>query len=401
MSVRYVGCTVPVVGPLGAYADGFAAVLAERGYSVRTIETQLRMVRDVSEWLGRGGVSLDAWSGEVTAEYVACRQDRTATLRSAAALAPLVDYLRGLGVVPVAAEVASPDVASVLLAEFASFLAAERGVAAATVRSYIALVRPLVEVEVDRLAMLDLEAVEGFIDGRAKFDRPRSVQVRINAVRALLRWLWRSERIGLPLHEQVASMFVPGGPPPSQGLTSTEVDRLFVTLSAGPVARLRDRALVTLMVRLGLRAGEVAALRLESLSWREGTIIVNGKRRRIDVVPMPCDVGEALVAYLRRARPTGTAHREVFLAVDAPHGPIGSAAVGSVAGRAMRRAGITPGGAHRLRHTAAMRIVAGGGGLVEAGQLLRHTSVTATAIYARADVAALAELTRPWPGASK
>ena len=117
---------------------------------------------------------------------------------------------------------------------------------------------------------------------------------------------------------------------------------------------------------------------------------------------MPVDVGKALVAYLRTGRPTGTGHRQVFLSIDAPHVPIKPTAVTTMVGHAMRRAGIVgPGAAHRLRHTAAMGVIAAGGGLIEAGQLLRQSSVSATAVYARADVAALAALARPWPGESR
>ena len=159
---------------------------------------------------------------------------------------------------------------------------------------------------------------------------------------------------------------------------------------------------MALMLRLALRAGEAARLRFEDLNWQAGTVTIVGKRRRVDELPLPVDVGKALVAYLRTGRPTGTGHRQVFLSIDAPHVPIKPTAVTTMVGHAMRRAGIVgPGAAHRLRHTAAMGVIAAGGGLIEAGQLLRQSSVSATAVYARADVAALAALARPWPGESR
>jgi site-specific recombinase XerD len=113
---------------------------------------------------------------------------------------------------------------------------------------------------------------------------------------------------------------------------------------------------------------------------------------------LPVDVGELLTAYLQQARPVGLAHRQVFLAVDAPHRPLGTDAVSSVVARAAARGGVLGShAAHQLRHTAACQVLATGGGLVEAGQLLRHASVATTAVYARCDVAALAVLVRPWP----
>ncbi len=152
------------------------------------------------------------------------------------------------------------------------------------------------------------------------------------------------------------------------------------------------------MWRLGLRAGEAGALRLEDINWRGGVVLVRGKRRRLDHVPLPVDVGKLLAGYLSRGRPRASAHREVFLALDAPHGPLGAAAVSSVGARALADAGIVgPGAAHRLRHTAACGVLAAGGGLVEVGQLLRHSSSETSAIYARSDDVALTVLARPWP----
>lgn len=400
MSEKFSGEFVAVRGPLAVYAEGFVAVLERRDYSPRTIETQARMLRDLSGWLEDCRIVLEAVTAEVLADYSTHRRGRTATLRSLSGLAPLAGFLRESAAIPAAARAAPVGGVDGALAAFGSDLVARRGVSPATIRSYCSQVRPLAVVFADRWEVLTSQAVREFIDDHVARDRPRSAQVRINAVRALLRWLWREQLIGEPLHEQVLSMYAPGGPPPPRGLSPTEVATLFASLSADPAARVRDVALVTLMLRLGLRAGEAALLQLESLDWRDATITVNGKRGRVDRVPIPHDVGTALLAYLRDGRPTATTHRAVFLTVDAPHAPIQSTTVISMVGRAMRRAGIA-GGSHRLRHTAAMRVIAGGGGMVEAGQLLRHSTMTATTIYARADLGALAELARPWPGASR
>jgi len=156
--------------------------------------------------------------------------------------------------------------------------------------------------------------------------------------------------------------------------------------------------MLALMVRLGLRAGEVASLRLEDVDWRVGVVAVLGKRGRHEQMPLPVDVGELMTNYLRRGRPVGGTHRRLFLGLDAPHRPLTADAVSRVASCALARAGISGrGAAHRLRHTAACEVLAAGGGLVEAGQLLRHSSPEATAIYAKSDLVALAMLARPWP----
>jgi len=399
VSGYYVGKFVPVRGPLAPMAEGFAEVLWERGYAARTVDGQMRMLRDVSGWLGDHEIGLTALDDDVVERYLSQRRLRAQTLRSSRAMAPLLGVLRDQGVVPPAPPKAVTEGPARILVEFEEYLRQERGLAEATVASYSCQVRPLVwSVGAGRWAALTAEGVREFIDERAAVHKPRSVQVRINAVRALLRWLWSRRLIPLPLHERVTSMYAPGGPPPPRGLSASEVAALKASLSSDPAAQLRDRALVVLMLRLGLRAGEAASLRLEDLNWRTGTITVAGKGGRVDDLPLPVDVGEALVAYLRTGRPSGTVHRAVFLSIDAPHVPIKATAVTTMVGHAMRRAGIPgPGAAHRLRHTAAMGVIAGGGGLVEAGQLLRHSSASATAVYARADVAGMAVLARPWP----
>lgn len=393
---RYVGASVPVQGPLAGLVEGFDVWLFGRGYSVRTVDTQMRMVRDLSLWLDRRGLAVSALDGALVESYAADRRSRTRALRSARGLVPLLDFFREVGAADV---VCGPQAPQPVLLDFAVHLN-DRGLAAETARSYCSQVAPLTAAVDGDWARLTLERVRCFIDEHAAVDSPRSVQVRINATRSLLRWLWQRRQLVMPLHEQVLSMYAPSGPPLPRGLTAAEVAAVRAALSADPLTRLRDEALITLLVRLGLRAGEAAGLLLDDVDWRAGTLTVRGKRARVDVLPVPVDVGEALVAYLRRGRPEGTGHRQMFLAVDAPHGPIGPAAVGGLVSGAMRRAGIESGAAHRLRHTAAMNVIASGGGLVEAGQLLRHSSVAATAIYARADVAGLAVLARPWPGAS-
>ena len=160
----------------------------------------------------------------------------------------------------------------------------------------------------------------------------------------------------------------------------------------------RDFAILTLLVRLGLRAGEVAALRLEDIDWRRGEITVRGKGNRVDRLPLPDDVGQAIVEYLRHGRPRQAQVRTVFVWTHAPYRGLASNAVTTVVANAGRRAGIGLIGAHRLRHTAATAMLHAGGSLTEIGQVLRHRRVLTTAIYAKVDREALRQVARPWPG---
>jgi site-specific recombinase XerD len=221
--------------------------------------------------------------------------------------------------------------------------------------------------------------------------------VRASAVRALLRFAWLEGLTVVPLAEFVGSFAAPAGPAVPKGLSPAQAAEFLAFVRAAP-GGLRNEPMMALLLRLALRAGEAARLLLDDIAWRQGVITVRGKGNRADQVPLPADAGGPLARYLRDGRPAGTASRQVFLALDAPHAPLAQAAVTSVAGRALRDAGISgEGAAHLLRHTAACGVLAAGGGLAEAGQLLRHAGPEVTAVYARSDITALRSIARPWP----
>jgi site-specific recombinase XerD len=157
---------------------------------------------------------------------------------------------------------------------------------------------------------------------------------------------------------------------------------------------------LTTLLRLGLRASEVAGLMLDDIDWRAAEIVVHGKGRRDDRLPLPADVGDAIVGYLHRGRPKTTTRREVFLRSRAPLAGLGRQGVSSIVYRACARAGVAPVGAHQLRHTLACDMVSAGVPLPEIGEVLRHRSLLSTAIYARVDVEALRGLAQPWPGSA-
>ena len=159
----------------------------------------------------------------------------------------------------------------------------------------------------------------------------------------------------------------------------------------------RDFAILGLLGRLGLRCGEVAGLTLDDIDWRAGVILIYGKGRRDDRLPLPVDVGNALTGYLRRGRPASAVGRAVFVRALAPHRAMSSGAVSRVVAAAAERAGLGSVRAHRLRHTAATELLRGGASLADVGQVLRHRRLLSTAIYAKVDERSLRKLARPWP----
>ena len=159
----------------------------------------------------------------------------------------------------------------------------------------------------------------------------------------------------------------------------------------------RDFAIMMLVARLGLRSIEVARLELRDVDWRAGELVVRGKARRQDRLPLPADVGEALAGYLARGRvPAGA--RRLFLTCTAPRGPIRADLVGDVVERACRRAGLPRVGPHRLRHALAAELLRRGAGLAAISQVLRHQDLATTALYAKVDLAVLRQVAQPWPG---
>jgi integrase/recombinase XerD len=153
---------------------------------------------------------------------------------------------------------------------------------------------------------------------------------------------------------------------------------------------------LTVLARLGLRAGEIVTLELDDVDWRSGELLVRGKGNRLERLPLPVDVGLAIVAYLQHGRPTSVCRR-VFLRARAPHRALTTGGVTDIVINAARKAGLPPIGAHRLRHTMATEMLRAGAPLTEVGQVLRHRSLLSTAIYAKVDHRALRELARPWP----
>lgn len=183
-----------------------------------------------------------------------------------------------------------------------------------------------------------------------------------------------------------------------KALELDQVRRLLSSCDRDTANGRRDFAILTMLVRLGLRAGEVAGLGLDDIDWRAGETVIRGKGRRTEQVPLPADVGEAVAAYLRNGRPPTAEGRSVFVRFKAPHRALSAGGVSQVVAAAGLRAGLGRIHAHRLRHTAATEMLRAGAPLSEIGQLLRHRRLLTTAIYAKVDREALRTIARPWPG---
>lgn len=391
-------------GPLAIYAAGFTDELGRQGYNpVTGIRGQLFLIAHLSRWLAERGLGPAALGApEVVEEFFAGRREvGYANYRTVKALVPLLGYLRGLEVVA-PPRVAELTPAQALLERYRAYLTGERGLAATTARGYIDAVRHFVADRVidddHGLAGLTAAEVTAFVVATCPGQTRGSARMTVTALRSLLVFLHVDGILGESLVAAVpsAASWRRAGLP--QGLAPGEVARLLAAPDRRRRAGRRDFAVLMLLARLGLRAGEVAALELDDIDWRAGELLVRGKGERHERLPLPDDVGNALVGYLQRGRPATAQGRRVFIRVRAPHGPMSAGAVSHVVFVAGQRAGLGTVRAHRLRHSAATQLLAAGAPLAEIGQLLRHRSQLTTTIYAKVDTEALRTLARPWPG---
>lgn len=395
---------VRVTGPLSASRGGFDAWLETAGYSRRMRAVHLRLTADLSRWLGQRRETSADLGTPLLAEFIAGRRaagHRTGL--SMLAFRPLTEYLRETGAVPPEKPARPSGPAEEAVAEYASYLHAERGLAAGTIEHATALVRPFLAGRIRGGGFKDLESltaadVQAFVLDRARSASPAQVQRTATALRSLLRFLHLRGVTASPLAGAVptAAGWKLAGLP--RHLTQEEAALMVASCNLATVTGRRDRAVLLLLARMGLRASEAAGLRLDDINWRAGEITVRGKGSRHERLPLPPDVGEALASYLRDGRPARTRGREVFAGVRAPHRPLTRGAVTQISARASQRCGLGTVFAHRLRHTAAAGMLRGGSSLEEIGQVLRHRRTLTTAIYAKVGYDGLRGLARPWPG---
>jgi integrase/recombinase XerD len=319
------------------------------------------------------------------------------------ALGPLLGYLRGLGVVPPASAPACEGPVEELLSRFRRYLRQERGLVPAAASGYIEKVRPFV-VRFEgsdglELWRVDVAEVRGFVVETCPRLGLRAAQLTVVALRSLLRFLHLEGALERSLAGAVPSVYGPRLSGLPKRLEPGQVDALLASCDRSTVIGIRDLAILTVLARLGLRAAEVAGLSLEDIDWRAGELVVRGKGGCSEQLPLPVDVGEAIVGYLRDGRPASALDRSVFVRVRAPHHRLSPGGVTYVVEAAALRAGLGQIHAHRLRHTAASEMLRAGATLPEIGQVLRHRRAASTAIYAKVDREALRQIARPWPGA--
>ena len=390
-----------VSGPLAAYAPSDGSWLRAQCYSPSAISDRLWQFDQLSRWLDREGLAVSELSVEQCERFAASRRDAgRVTLAAAQSVMLPLEYLQTLGVTPTPVLPVTRGPVEELVAQYSSYLLIERGLSPHTVFDAYARAARLFLTGLDgpgglRLGRLAAADVSRFLTLQCPSRSVSGTRDLVSALRSFLRYLHLTGQIETPLVWALPAVADLRDRTLPRGLDPAAVTRLLASCDRRRLVGRRDFAILKLLSRLGPRAGEVAGLRLDEIDWRRGLLLVHGKGGRVDELPLPDDVGQALVAYLCR-RPACSS-RAVFVRVTAPRRELNRSTIGWVVRAACDRAGLARVGAHRLRHSAATDMLRHGASLAEIGQVLRHREQKTTAIYAKVDRAALRPLARPWP----
>jgi len=319
------------------------------------------------------------------------------------ALPHLLTFMRRQDAIGAPAVVEGDPHLGSLLAEYGSYLRQERGLVQRTIVGYVRVVQWFL---LDRfgdlppdLRKIDVTDISSFMVRHLETRAPSGARRAVSALRSFFRFLLEHAHVDVDLVAAVPPIRVVHLAGLPRHLAFGELDLLLAASSRETAVGRRDRAILLLLARLGLRAGEVVSLSLDDIDWRAGVITVSGKGLGRDRLPLTDEVGEALASYLQRGRPASSSRR-VFLRSRAPYrGFAGPSTVSTIVRHALERAGLQPPswGAHLLRHTLATELLCQRASMTEIGELLRHRSIKATEIYAKVDITGLRDLALPWP----
>ncbi|HUJ67088.1 MAG TPA: tyrosine-type recombinase/integrase [Acidimicrobiales bacterium] len=396
------GCRVGVGGPLAPFAAGIEDALVVEGYGEKSARPLLRLVADLSRWLDERGRGAGDLTGVLIEQFFADGGGRRCQRRSPRSLKLIVKFLASLGVVrwEGVARLGRDEVERGLLEAFGGWCIAQRGLTTTTTEQYVSRVAVFLRLWCPdggvRIVDLDGRAVLATVRAASEVMPDPSLRSMVTALRSFLRFLYVTGRVSVLLVTAVPPLKCWPRTALPAAIPAADARRLVASCDTTTGPGQRDTAVLLVLLRLGLRASEVARLELEDIDWRRGAITIKGKGGHDDVVPVPVEVGEALAIYLQEGRPSSPS-RSVFLTVVAPLRPLSCDGVALLVRRACGRAGVPQCGPHRLRHTLATETLRAGAPMAEVAQLLRHADQATSAIYAAADEAAVAAVVRPWP----
>ena len=390
--------------PLLVQVLPFADSLMESGYAATTIQSKLGLLIDLGEWLRRRGLAVKDLDERRIETFITDRR-RKGLLRRGdrTTVRQLLDHLRERHVVQRVTPTCDVSPLAAILDRYEKHLRSERGLTTATIINYLPFARKFLSDRFGEgpflLKVVRPRDISGFILRHARTMSCRRAQLMTTVFRSFFRFLFQRGELQVDLAPSIPTVADWRLSTLPRYITAEEVIRVLGSCDRHTATGRRDYALLLLLARLGLRAGEIVAMQLEDIDWRSGEILVRGKGLLYDRMPLPVDVGQALAVYLRHDR-LSSKTRRVFVCSKAPQrGFSGPSTVSTIVRRALDRAGLHPGfkGAHLLRHSLATSMIRSGASMSEIGEILRHRSPSTTEIYAKLDFEGLRSLAQPWP----
>ena len=387
-------------GPVAPWVEGFAQSLDRDGYSWWTARTYLEAANHLGRFLQLMGFALAAVQPETIVaferHFTRCRCPKPRGGKSADTVRGAQCFLRYLWNSGVVSRTEKQP-CSPLVQGFGDWLQAHRGASATTVSRHSAAAAELLEELCGDPQDYDAERLRAFIVRRAQRRGVGGTKAVLSALRMFLRYLASQEKCRAGLDSAIPAIAGWRLASLPCSLSLGDVERLLSACDSASPMGLRDRAVILLLARLGLRAGDVAELRFADIDWDDASILVTGKSRREARLPLPQEVGDAILAYLQ-LRPRIDDER-VFVRCVAPFRGLPGSSVSQIVRRNMLRAGLTAPayGSHILRHTAATEMLRSGVSLYDIGSVLRHRSADMSAYYAKVDMGLLEQVAQPWP----
>ena len=389
----------------GPYLDLFVGELEELKYRRSTIQLYVAAVEHFGRWLQRRGSTMGHVDGATVVSFgehmrgCRCREPyrgkryRRGTLVRRS-VRVFVELLRRHGLLPAVEAPRLPE----SVAGFEQWMRQHRGTTERTLSNYRRVILALLEEAHDDVTHIDAKLLRDLVLRRAAAGFRKRPRADVTALRMFIRFLASTGQCPAALEGAVPNVASWRLAPLPRYLPAEDVERVIASCDPTRAIGLRDRALILLLARLGLRAGDVRTVDFADIDWREGSVRVSGKSRRHTRLPLPQDVGDALLAYIEKGRPV-TPLSTVFLRHKTPCGPLRSVSISSIVRLALIRAGVdAPSfGAHLLRHSAASRMLREGVSMDQIQSVLRHASLETTAIYAKVDTPTLGAIAQPWP----
>lgn len=398
----------PHLGLCGTHIESYLTHLRVAGYSERTLQNKAWMASSFARW----SVEKQLAVSDLNESHLAAFVERSPGRRKSrvkfemATLQPFLEYLRAEAGVPIPPLVIDIPPEEDLKQRYIDYLRKERGLTEYSVRVYAPFITAFLNEQVATTGgispdEMDAQVVQDFILNRIRNRSSEYTRLLAIALRSFFRFLYLRKETTIDLSLSIPTVRRWRQAEVPSFLSPDEVECVLSAIDCSTPRGRRDHAILLLLARLGLRAGEIVALRLSDIIWRTGEIVVRGKGQTQHHLPLRSDIGEALMLYLTKDRNTCES-RHVFLRMPAPRvGLEGPTAIGHIVHEALDRVGLRPqgrGAAHIFRHSLATRMIRNGASIAEISEVLRHRSQSSTQIYAKVDFETLREIARPWPG---